>query len=225
MHLYVEKNYPVLYKYTKKRWAKRMLSEGYFRMGTLYEYRDHEQEEIGDNGEGIKVYDFPTNVRERDIAIKRFVVKHPYLAGIQKDVADADIRQDGVPVQFSEMSPDCYMFCLTSEFDPEVMGRFDYDACIEISKPAAFLQCLNKVMARYAYYGGLRVCKYTDRGAKHDQHNSHSPQVLKSISLEHQREVRLVWDPRNQAGYAPGQPLKPIYVKRFDAARYCRLIA
>jgi hypothetical protein len=114
------------------------------------------------------------------------------------------------------------MFCVTHEFDPEVMQSFDCDACIEITDPLLFFLALTAQMHKQVEAAMLRVCHYLDRYGLHDGHNEFAPQTLKPPRFAHQNEVRLVWDPIYPKGEGPGFELAPIFLKCTEAARYCR---
>jgi len=212
-----------------RKWVDSVLMGGVFRIGTLYEYRCYEHKEIGDEFEGTKQFILPMDLSRRREAVAQILSSRPYL--VDSTLANnygeplETVLKEYIPTGIEEHSPDCYVFCLTSVFDKTVMQQFGYDACIEISKPEQFLTTLSKSMNRFAKFAGLRTCQYGERTFDYDSSNLIAPQILKPAALQHQREVRLVWDPRGPKQELPyASALKPIFIKQNSARRYCRRI-
>lgn len=221
MQISIEKGFRKLYKYAMQEHVRGMLDDGVFRIGTLFEYRRHENPEIRDEEEGRKNFSFWGPTMRSDIEL--FLAQRPDLANafdwaqIEKSLAD------GVPIGLVEDTPDTYLFCTTHTFDEQVMRAFGYDACIEIWNPTRFLTALNKTMSEHAYLSGLRRCHYVNRWARWDRHNDHPLQVMKPEHLAHQKEARFLWTSKSsQAAPTLPNPLEPIFVVEPDAAVFCK---
>jgi hypothetical protein len=240
LRYHADAEYDVLYKYTSKVNAARMMN-GNFRIGSLYEYQGIEDAEVGDSEEGFRIFTLD-NQQPSVPQLARLVENYPHLGEVLGLPGLKESFPVGTPVQVTEIVPDCYMFCLTSKFDTQVMRRFNYDACLEIRHPKEFFFSLSRAMMRKSYFGAIRTCQYLDRDCSIETRSRHTPQVLKPKSYEHQQEVRFVWDPLPSAErimkedsrfnpnmYEPGSqlpehPLKPVFIEQPEAAQYCHQI-
>lgn len=216
-------NHPKLYKYTKAEFAEKLLKEGTFRIGTMYEYRLATAKEIGDPEEGTKGYSFYGSPEEVRRSIDAFVRNRPDLIRYHDARELEQGISDNVPIGFVEHCPDQYLYCMTYEFDEGVMRAFDCDACIEIINPRYFAEALSQAMVPHAPIGGMRDCVYTNRWGKWSQQNDLHADVIKPLELQHQKEVRLIWSSNREV--LLGKDLNPLEHKiivSMQAARYCR---
>lgn len=116
-----------LYKYTEKKHADTMCSHGEIRVGSLYEYREHEQREIRDelDGKGTAT----TYVDYLDVTNKN-------LPGISDHLITKDDESYGTfrDVTFGIQAdlPNTYIYCLSRTFSLDLMKRFSATACVEI---------------------------------------------------------------------------------------------
>jgi len=216
-------NYPRLYKYTKAEFADKMINEGTFRIGTMYEYRLTTAKEIGDPDEGTKGYSFLGTPEEQRSNIDVFFRSRPDL---RRNHNASELEQslaDNIPIGFVEHCPDQYLYCTTHTFDETVMRHFECDACIEIINPRFFAESLSEAMRPYAPYGTMRECVYTNRWGDWDQQNNLPADIIKPLQLQHQKEVRLIWSSAREVFLgADLDPLEHKIVKSMQAARYCR---
>lgn len=229
MKLNFDEQFDVLYKYIQSKWIDDVLVRGMFRIGTLHEYRTYEQREIGDSYEGIKQYTFINSKEIMGLSSHDLQRAYPKLglgAVNSQPLISYELANQHIPIGLEVHSPDCFVFCLTKEFDPKVMELFDCDACIEIARPKAFFTELSKGLSSVANFGVLESCYYGSRFGSYTEHNNHRPQILKDKLLEHQHEVRMLWDPKyaGQQKLPVKSSLQPKFVKRIHATRFCRRI-
>ena len=99
-----------LYKYTKYKFAKKMIEDGTFKIGTLYEFRNIEKHgnEIGDDDEGVRRIYSTDNVDLRYPETVPFHVKNH----IKPQNKKANIIFKNIMFRTTYHHPDCYLFCL-----------------------------------------------------------------------------------------------------------------
>lgn len=227
----IRTGHPVLYKYMSKAGIKSTLASGLFRIGTLYEYRDYENQEIGDKSQGLKQYILPASETLKGLSTEVLKARYPLFRNVKgenfygDDLAETVAK--GAPVALTIQAPDCFLYCMTTEFHPDIMKRFGYEVCLEIRAPEKFFAKLSKSMSRFANYGVIENCKYGSQYEEYEKHNQYRPQILKDSRLAYQREVRILWDPRPRIlnPLDKHAPLRPIYLRCPAALKYCRQIA
>lgn len=241
MRYHADNDYVVLYRYMERQWAEEF-TKGNIRINTLYGYQIVEHEEIGDAWEGFRVFEFDPQ-RSAKEQLEILIKNYPHFAGMRNDPNFATDLPLGCPVQITEIVPDCYMLCFTSKFNAAVMRDFGADTCIEIRQPKEFFFSVSRALQKHAIYGAISACQYIDRGSSIEVQSKHRPQVLKPEHLKHQAEVRFVWDPlpnvqRDMGAHSqlrmwnlmspdnrlPEVPLKPIFIKQPEVAKFCRIL-
>ncbi|MGB4065117.1 MAG: hypothetical protein WBK19_14930 [Azonexus sp.] len=230
MKLIQPTEFRTLYKYTSQRWLDSLLRKGRFRIGSLYEYRSYEHAEIGDTDEGKKQFAFWGTGTIKGLTVAELNQQFPKLHignTSNKVLIPSSEKDEQIPVGIEIHSPDSYLFCMTEVFDKEVMRRFGYDACLEITDPSRFFVQLSKAMRPFANFGSMERCQYGTRYGLYEHHTELRPQILKPEALQHQREVRILWDPKISQSQQPlGTPnLFPIFVCRPKAAMFLRRVA
>jgi hypothetical protein len=118
------------YKYTKAEFLDGMLHEDTIRIGTLYEYRKIEQQEIGDPTEG-----WASGTTEIKGAIT--VDSETELPGLFATAFDFGKDSKNVTFKNSKVRrktavPNAFIYSLTSNPIGEVMKNAGYDSCLEI---------------------------------------------------------------------------------------------
>jgi hypothetical protein len=225
MNFGIEQEFPILYKYIKLRHATSTLQDGKFRIGTLREYQGYDHAEIGDKEEGIQGIELPAYAADRAACMQNLIAKYPLLDALHSDQRFTDIQNEDILAKVLIVAPDCYMFCMTSEYSPAVMQQFGCDACIEITSPLNFFKALSVAMGSRAHFAALHVCKYlTSRHLPWEEHVTYRIQAIKTLDQKHQKEVRFTWDPIYTSGFdASNTVLEPIFLKCKEATQYCRL--
>lgn len=216
-------NFLRLYKYTKKEFADAMLRKGTFRVGTLYEYQKMEAAEIGDCDEGKKCYSIDESNRSEAFQI---ITDHDPAVAIRlrTALANHDAAEENVILGIINMAPDSYLFSTTKVVDEEVMRKFGYDACIEISKPDRFFKSLCKAMHPYAIRGILGACVYQNRWNSLEMQSPVLGDLMKGTEFSHQQEVRALWEPIDGVKRGADSELTAKIINAPEASRYCRRI-
>ncbi|GAB4024584.1 hypothetical protein [Spirosoma koreense] len=195
-----------LYKYTPAKYAEKMVSEGWLRIGTLSGYRDMEKlgDVIGDEAEGI-----------RQLMVKGLgFTGSMYITSYQSD--DVTLRNvninisgfaaDKVPLRIITRSTDYYTFCTTSEYNSAVMAEFKCDTCVVITNPNQFFEEVTMMLRRLGYTQDseplLGTCVYSNKntvlmGAKINRDDRGQPDIRfhKAPKYSNQKEVRALWTP------------------------------
>lgn len=202
-----------LYKYIRSEFAESFFRRGTIRIGTLHEYRDTERHGsiIGDGLEGIlseeELFDHLPITSSADAP--------DFAKGGIKVAPGGRLELHNSKIIVEENSPDYYMYCLTKEFDDQVMKEFQCDSCIEITNVDMFVSCLKRCMRHKGDFVGSFDCVYTEKvvppGKKPDCH----PAVVKEPRYANQKDVRLLWEPINK------NPM-PIIPNCRRLPRYCR---
>ncbi len=205
-----------LFKYIESKYVMGMLAFGHLRIGTLYDFRKVEQygTEIGDKDEGKKT-EFEDN--------ESFTLENaPPLA--QEMTKGMYASVDASTVSFNDCifdktyeSSDCYVYCVTKEFNQDVMVASGYDACVRIDNPDMFFHNLSKCIEkkRRIIDGLLDSCVYMNRRQHYSERNDLHPALIKPPSLMHQKEVRSIWTP------AEGEKVAPFLVTCQQLTQYC----
>lgn len=180
----------------KSNHANTFFRQGIIRIGTLHEYRDIEKhgKVVGDHQEGMLIEeelhenltmqsaeDVPSFVRERI-----------------KISPGSKIQLINSTFSLSDQSPDYYMYCVTTEFDPTVMKEFGCDRCIEINNVQKFIDGLNHCMRHKGKFVGAFNCVYTEKVVSPGKKPPYPPVLVKDPKYENQKEVRFLWEPKNK---------------------------
>ncbi len=204
----------VLYKYMRKEHADLLVDKGCLRIGTLYEFRNEEKhgKAIGDNQEGKKCTYMVAETQEWTEHTQPEFTK-----GLFKIKSGATVHiSGGGTIEKPEESPDCYVFCTTSQFDTSAMRDFGYDTCVVIEQPEKFLKELSKKLRHKGEYLATVPCRYQERRVLYQQETGHHPAVIKEPEYEYQKEVRSIWVPKKAA-------IQPIFVQSRDLTKYCHI--
>lgn len=183
-----------LFKYTKKEYLLNLLKNGELRLGTLYEYRNYENQEIRDLEEGtgfslnyIKDETF-TNHGKNDLTL-----------GLLKLIDCEDVRIINVSSRQSFDLPNSYIYSLTMNPDKVVMTHFGYDACFEIMDLKGFTteiatELNNKGLLKM--FGGItNECFYKNRHVNPtDKKELAMLAWTKDVRFAHQQEYRLLFE-------------------------------
>lgn len=192
-----------VFKYTKEIHASAMLEKGNIKIGTLYEYRNSENEQIRDVEEGL-------------FNGKQYIDYHVgVLPGIAGELISGNV--DGI--EFSNISftkrmeiLNVNMYCTTLEGSKEVMDSFEAEACIEIFDYDNFVKAIVIALMKKGLSRGQAFtdkCNYDGRDAPYDQVNAERVPVaywLKSPFYISQKEQRTLFPP------STNRDIEPIYI-------------
>jgi hypothetical protein len=211
-----------IYKYMRSEHMSAALTEGLFRIGTLHEFRDTERlgAVIGDESEGKRSSTFtPENSQEFDLLSDdpRAIHARKVFKGWDQFAPGSTIRVRMEPrssLELIEDSPDLYVFCASTRFDPGTMAEFGYDSCLRIANPAAFIRALSRSMEPYANYFAAGEIHYGRRKDDFRQFRGFHAAFLKPEIYSAQREYRAAWVSRQSM-------LEPRVIACREASRYC----
>lgn len=193
------RDYPLpakLYKFTKKEFAKPILTGQSIRIGTLREFTKTEERQLnkGDRNEGTV-----------NVAGGKFTISsdsspglHKFLSAsgyeVENMVVDAPCSTEAVTIVIDNMN----ILCLSTDPAEEIAKDLDeaYDTCIEIDNPARFIDRMC-----FALYTHLEShvevsagpVKYTPRTLQYDSVEFEIGPHLKDVRFQTQKEFRLVF--------------------------------
>jgi hypothetical protein len=216
-----------LYKYLSEKYAASMLEKGNIRLGTLYEYRTSENEQVRDEGEGT----FTTQQLLSDQTSENRVP-----SGLLAGEPYIDAEGTNPSAIYYAQIPNRNIYCTTMEGSAEVMKQFEAEACLEIMDVNKFFQeVLNELSRQKLFHGhaAIKECLYTGRTLDYNElyvesysadHYLNTPadklQAEKKAGVAHalgywvkdpfytpQKEMRTVYIPKDQ-----NQEIKPIII-------------
>lgn len=186
-----------LFKYLKKEHSEKLFNDGELRIGTLYDFRKQEQygPKIGDQSEGKKEifekieHEFiedPSNNNQLSLFVKQFI----HLADTAKNITIANCS-----FSHEHKSDNCYIYCMSKEFNDKLYEEFETDVCIKIKSPYKFIEYISKSMKQIGVVQGFKICpiEYTSRRKAYGKHDEYHPSVIKDRCYSNQKEVRAIW--------------------------------
>lgn len=211
-----------LYKYLKKEHLDSFLTNGSIKIGSLYEYREVEKygSVIGDNSEGTYQTELSkAGTYEIDLGRaspeSNFFRQH-ILRNDQQDSSIKIVMEDGAKIIASTHSPNLYIYCVTSKYDPDVMREFGCDSCLEINRPDIFFKAISKKIRHKAEFESVVNIIYGSKNTHYMQpHNVH-PAIKKGLEYKYQNEVRAIWTPKKEIN-------SPLYIEAPKAIRACNI--
>ncbi len=211
-----------LYKYLPKKYFEDFFGRGSLKIGTLYEYRNTEQygSVIGDLDEGVRKTELNLNKgAEIDLGSKTSE------AEFVRNVLKAPIQQssnmkivclvDGYNLISEEHSPDLYIYCMTGDYDENVMRQFGCDSCIEIVKPIEFFDEISHRIRHMGKFYGVIPIQYMSKKVPYTNPNLVHPALFKDSIFGYQAEFRAIWTTTKTSP-------KPLFIDVPRAIRYCR---
>ena len=185
-----------LFKYLKSKDANDFFRQGIIRIGTLYDYRKTERHGtvIGDHQEGLILeqehYQNLTMQSNEDVP--------PFIRGRITVETGGMFQVMNSTMGLSHQSPNFYIYCVTTKFDPKVMKEFGYDTCFEIIDTTQFINGLNRCMRHKGTFIGAYECIYTEKVVSPGNKPNHHPALVKDPKFSYQNEVRLLWKPNSE---------------------------
>ncbi|HHA1409439.1 TPA: hypothetical protein ACOEL2_002079 [Enterobacter hormaechei subsp. xiangfangensis] len=208
-----------LYKYIKKEHLDSFFSQGRVKIGSLYEYRNVEQygNVIGDHMEGafetILDRSGPYDIDLSTDSIESLLFRQ------NLDIDRRDIKitvEAGASIAFRQESPDFYIYCVTTDFNQNVMKEFDCDCCIEIINPELFFKALSEKIRHKAQWQLASKIAYRSKYTSYTQPHKFHQVITKSPEYAYQNELRGIWKPK-------GEIKSPLIVDVPKAIGACRI--
>jgi hypothetical protein len=191
------------------------------KIGTLHEYKDEEDlgSVIGDKNEGLHITELRSpHGREIDLAKNtpeaEYFKKH-VLRPDQQNSKVKLVMEAGASLVAHTNSSNYYIYCITSEYDKDVMLKFGCDRCIEIVNPGKYFKEISRVIRHKASYKGYFNIVYGNKTTDHlNPHKTH-PALMKEAKYSNQAEVRAIWQPKKE-------PKGSLFIKVPKVIKYCR---
>lgn len=210
-----------LYKYLPKKYLEAFVSRGSLKIGTLYEYRKTEQygNVIGDKNEGLHKTELSlAGGGEIDLGIysleAEFFRRH-ILRPDQQATNVKIVLADGARLISHTNSPDLYIYCMSSKYDPKVMDQFGCDACLEIVNPMGFFRAITHRIRHKARFDGFGPVRYMSKDTHYTRPHQIHPAIMKDPEFVYQNEWRAIWVPTKTLR-------EPLFVDVPRAIGYCR---
>jgi hypothetical protein len=159
---------PSLYKYLEEKYAVKMLQEGNIRIGSLYEYRTHWNDQIRDEEEG-------------KVSSNQYVPHYsprsgepvPEMAKEAINLPDySKLNLKNVYFEKAQELSNGNIYCTTLEASEAVMKEFNSEACIEIINITKFNNIILKKLMKEGLSNGNAVllpCTYEGRLLRHEE--------------------------------------------------------
>lgn len=210
-----------LYKYMMKQHLEGFLKRGTLRIGTLYEYRKVENygPVIGDDAEGTQqtLFEMPEGGRvDLSSDTQEAIYLRQILPGVNNQKVPLQVNfQPGSQIIFGGEAPELYIYCTAATFDAEVMEKFGYDACLEITIPSKFFGVISRTLRHKCDFADLGPIEYTEKRTDWTSPHQSPPWMMKSREYAYQQEVRAIWKPKKAT-------VEPFFIDVPDAIKYCR---
>ncbi|KAA5542989.1 hypothetical protein [Adhaeribacter rhizoryzae] len=206
------------FKYIPKQYAAGMLYEGKIKLGTIYHYREGENEEITDRNEGVSFGVVDQKKPSKFLKDNPEFFENMFFGPDNKPPYPFTYRMMGMYTMgnvYSEIKnpPNKYIYCLTTNPSVKVMMEFgklpdgDYQemVCIEITDIKGFAVAIHNYLVKnkFAELDNLpfgRECIYEKDGRKFELSGEFRDTLnldvyfLKEPDLKHQYEYRLVFN-------------------------------
>lgn len=188
----------MIYKYLPSKYANLLSDAGSIKIGTLYSYRKVEEfgSEIGDSNEGV------VSEYSHDEVAKRGDQLNPLEEEVIKVGPGMVVENNYIEIYHN--SPDFYIFCASSSYDKSILGKlnqdypnYEYDACVEITDLKSFVKEITLAFSGQVKFVGCFNCTYIGRKHHYTKKIPH-PAIIKDPKYSYQREVRLIWEPREK---------------------------
>ena len=191
-------DFQTIYKHLPLKYAKLLVHSGSIKIGTLYSYRNIEElgNEVGDNNEGLAFeysYDKVAKKGDQLNPLESKAIK----VGPGMVVANNYIER-------RHTSSNYYIFCASLSNEPSILEKLNrdypkdkYDSCVEITNLKKFVSDLTAAFGAEAEFIGCFPCTYINRKYHYTKTIPH-PAVIKSPRYSYQKEVRLIWKPKDR---------------------------
>lgn len=203
-----------IYKYLPLEFAERLVHSGNLKIGTLLGYQNIEElgSEIGDKDEGISIefsHDKEAKTGDRLNPLESAAIK----------VGPGMIVM-GNYIEKRHFSPNLYLFCASLSYDKSILKKLNedypedkYDACVKITNLKDFVEEVNTVLSDKGRFIGCFQCTYIDRKFHYTEKRLH-PAIIKDPRYSYQKEVRLIWEPKNKKNHTDPEYLTIPNIKK-----------
>lgn len=204
-----------IFKFTEKQYADKMLYRGLVKIGSLYEFRNHESSFTRDPSEGLDRTDieFVEN-------FSKFAPESTFKSFINLEVEGGMLLDCSL---VSELA-DQYVYCFSYKCTQSAAETLDYDSVVEISDVYLFAErIVQHCPALYGYGYFVAPVRYCNR-----QRSPHAPArnpvcsvFEKGLEFQGNAEGRIFFvKPARMRALA--EPLEPLIWEDKRLARYMR---
>jgi uncharacterized protein with GYD domain len=194
-----------LYKYMKPGHAKGLINHGTIRIGTLYEFRDSEDARA-DKLEGTRQYEMRGS--RVDTSLNTPEAYYLRQQGFDNCILD-NSHPSGSLMITERVSHDCYIYCVSSEFNDENLKKFG-GACIRIKDPNEYFSILGSSLEKKGYVAGAyEMCEivYCPKDKVYT-FNKDVPQdipgwCIKPSIFSPEKERRIAWNSTKETDLKP----------------------
>lgn len=128
------------------------------------------------------------------------------------------VMAEGAKLIAESSHPDCWIYCVTSEFDIDVMAEFSCDSCVEIPDAERFFKAISKKIRHKATFVGWSAIQYGNRRSHYSEPTAQHPAWTKDVEYSNQKEIRAIWMPKKKE-------ISPLMINLPPSiARQCRLL-
>lgn len=207
-----------LYKYMKLEHAMGLVRKGILRIGTLYDFKNHEKygPSVGDKDEGKRI-----TYSEDETDLSRPETVSPFLRKHIRAEEGKYWKLSNIRSQVTDKSQNYYIFSVSEEYSHDIMRRMGYDSCVRIDEPEMFFGTIGGWLykeGKFKEKGFIAArCVYEDRSQHYSKTNRPHPAVLKDPRYSYQKEIRAIWTPSTSE-------IEPFNIQCYQAREYCHII-
>ena len=207
-----------IYKYLPIDFANRLVHLGNLKIGTLFDYKNIEEfgSEIGDQDEGISIefsHDKEAKTGDKLNPLESAAIK-----------AGPGMIVMGNYIERRHLSPNLYLFCASLSYDISILKKLNkdypgdkYDACVRITNLKSFIEEVSTALSDKGLFIGCSKCAYIDRKFHYTENRPH-PATIKDPRYSYQKEVRLIWEPKDKKSH-----IEPEYLTITNIKKNCSL--
>jgi hypothetical protein len=206
-----------VFKYLKRKYADQLLTMGTIRVGTLSDFQKVEHARgVADPNEGKKL--IVHDVEDEFFVDPKDATAFNEFSPIK--IAAPNIQIVNLRLQNKQVSPDCFVLCLSSECSEAVRREFDgVDACVQINNSDGFIAELTALLHSFRSVEllGVHACRYKKRREEWNGFNLGThPALIKEPRFRGQKEIRVLWRPLSP------DPIQPMVFGSVRLPKFCK---
>jgi hypothetical protein len=205
------------YKYLEAKHAKQMVENGTLRLGALASYQNVEQlgAAVGDRFENTKtIYSADKQVKTSPDQLNWLEKERFIKIGPTASISNMSVWNNRISLKVPGEA--LFAYCVSTEFDKNMMEKMSYDACVEIKDAWGFVNVLTNILRECGFkYQDHGNCYYRGRLFHWSEPNDVPIWQLKDAVYAYQKECRIVFTP------PPGYSLGRFMIYASEAIREC----
>ncbi|WP_108490787.1 hypothetical protein [Bacillus velezensis] len=204
------------YKYMEAKWLKKLMRDKKLFVNHLNNYPESSLgADVGDDQEGVA---------NRHLNIKKYKTgdHNPHLHNeLQEWFPDSIVRLEDVSFQTSIINKNFYVYCLTFNYDKNIMRKFGGSVMVINDFPSFAYWVHNKMKKRNCALYAANNCIYREsRSITFNEENTDFylvPGLIKDSKHSEQEEFRFLW--RKNDNSLINRPINDLYVP--EALKFC----